>query len=859
MPAEDDSQMKINKYLCIHGHFYQPPRENPWLGVIEAQPSARPYHDWNERITRECYSPNGWARLHGPRERIAKIFNNYAYMSFNFGPTLLSWLEKTHPQTYARILAADRASQERYSGHGNALAQVYNHIIMPLANHRDKLTQIHWGLKDFFHRFGRPAEGMWLAEAAVDTPTLTLLAREGVKFTVLSPDQAQAIRPLPVQGGGPSVTPTQAQDHPGLKKFDGLSPRTGSRQAVAAEPAWIDVRGGRIDPRRPYRVILDQTNNLFIDVFFYDGPTSRAVAYERLLTYGPAFLSRIQQAAGAETSWPRLIHLATDGESYGHHSMFGEMALAWIFDQMENNGSFILTNYGYFLERFPPNYQVRIIENSSWSCAHGVERWRGDCGCHVGGLSGWNQKWRAPLREGLNWLRDELAVVFEEHGQKLLTDPWKARDEYINLRLTPTAATNEDFFQHFSRNPLTVTEQHQALALLESQVMALFMFTSCGWFFDDIAGLEPIQDLKYAARAIDLVRPWLKTDLEAGLLTWLAKAKANDPAYQDGAEVYRCQVASSRYSPALAVAHYAVRLMVPETAFKDNPMAGLVKPVRQRRLTGPGLEVMVGECYVAPEAAGGDVPMTFVALRAIGAQLSCLVAEGDGFNFKLVAREIAPAVEEAAPERVQAVFRRHRPTALTYELKDFLPEMRHAIVRNIAENVFFGCQDRVRETYESHEDIINLLLETGEPLPEMANFVMRLVVGGRLIRHLETAMDAPQSTWEAMKALAAQAKGVSLKLDSPKVLQLVHTLWRQLWTVMMNSPVQSTIDRLIDLIQIVRTLNLDMSAEFWTSQNLYEEIREQTAFTDRLPSESLEAFRRLGQELGFQTESGVDP
>ncbi|HEY9762282.1 MAG TPA: glycoside hydrolase, partial [Trichocoleus sp.] len=244
-------------YVCIHGHFYQPPRENPYLNTVELQPSASPFHDWNERIHHECYRPNAFARILNDRGEVIRIVNNYEYISFNIGPTLMSWMENYDPITYQRILEADRRSCDRFGGHGNAIAQVYNHIIMPLANRRDKYTQIRWGKADFRRRFGRDPEGMWLAETAVDGETLEALVDEGIRFIILAPSQVQRCRPM-AHG-----------DH------------------SAGE--WHEVGGGQIDPSRPYRCFLKDANGnphpeRFLDVFFYDGPISRDMGFNDVLS-----------------------------------------------------------------------------------------------------------------------------------------------------------------------------------------------------------------------------------------------------------------------------------------------------------------------------------------------------------------------------------------------------------------------------------------------------------------------------------------------------------------------------------------------------------------------------------------------
>ncbi len=368
----------MENYICIHGHFYQPPRENPWLEDIELQDSAYPYHDWNERISAECYGPNAASRIFDGIGYITKIPNNYADISFNFGPTLLAWLEQKAPEVYANILQADQISQRRFSGHGSALAQGYNHMIMPLANQRDKYTQVLWGIRDFQYRFQRQPEGMWLPETAVDLETLDIMAELGIKFTILAPRQASRVRPLD-------------QDD------------------------WEDVNGEHIDPTRAYLQRLPSGRT--INLFFYDGPISKAVAFEGLLDRGEHLAERLLGAVSAERQWPQLIHIATDGETFGHHHKQGEMALSYALDYIKANAEVKLTNYGEYLEKHPPIMEVEIFENSSWSCIHGVERWRKDCGCNSGMHNGWHQGWRQPLREALDWLRDNLAILYEKQAK----------------------------------------------------------------------------------------------------------------------------------------------------------------------------------------------------------------------------------------------------------------------------------------------------------------------------------------------------------------------------------------------------------------------------------------------------------
>ncbi len=459
----------MNRFITIHGHFYQPPRENPWLEAVETQDSAFPYHDWNERITTECYEPNATARILDDVDRIRAIDNNYASISFNFGPTLLSWLARSRRKRYAAIIDADRISRERFSGHGNAIAQAYNHIILPLANARDQRTQVRWGVRDFECRFGRKPEGMWLAETAVDIASLEALAAEGIAFTILEPHQA---------------------------RWDGFA----------------------VDPTQPY--ICRLPSGASIAIVFYDGPISRAVAFEQLLAQGENLAHRLAGAFGDTRTHPQLVSIATDGETYGHHHRFGEMALAYALKYIEDHKLAELTNYAEHLAKHPPTREVQIVERTSWSCAHGVERWRSDCGCNTGSAHGWNQQWRTPLRIALDWLRDEVAIIFEQHGARVLRDPWAAREDYVDVILD---RSDESVARFVLRHAVGDAPQvNTILELLEMQRNAMLMYTSCGWFFSDISGIETVQVLHYAGRVIQLAERISGTSIEPHFLDLLS-------------------------------------------------------------------------------------------------------------------------------------------------------------------------------------------------------------------------------------------------------------------------------------------------------------------------------------------------
>ncbi len=482
------------RFVVVHGHFYQPPRENPWVDAVEMQPSAWPHHDWNERVYAECYAPNGSSRLLDDKGRIRDIVNNYAHFSFDVGPTLMSWIEEKHRDTYEHILAGDRISRERL-GHGNALAHVYNHLIMPLATADEKSLQIRWGIRDFERRFGRKPEGMWLAETAIDMETVCCLIREGIRFTVLAPTQALRMRPL-------------SSEH------------------------WKDVSDNSINPHRPYRIFpLDEDGTPlekgYLDVFFYDGPLSHGVGFEHLLTDAHRFADHIAQSFDPHDLGDQLVSVCTDGESYGHHEAFADMCAAYFFRELCAPRGLVPVNYAWYLERHPPEFEVRIKNaysgGTAWSCAHGVGRWKEDCGCSTGAAPGWNQKWRAPLRAALDVLAQAASAVFNREGPERFHTWEEARSQ------APEAwDLNPDVRQDYWRRHGREGADGKARELIELLRFSHYMYTSCGWFFADITGLETAQVLKYALRVLQLLEARNPTaNLRTRFLTHLAEAKSN--------------------------------------------------------------------------------------------------------------------------------------------------------------------------------------------------------------------------------------------------------------------------------------------------------------------------------------------
>jgi alpha-amylase/alpha-mannosidase (GH57 family) len=517
----------MNKYICVHGHFYQPPRENPWINEIENQESACPFKNWNERISAECYYPNANARILNGGRQVKKIVNNYEKMSFNFGPTLLSWLEDNDPETYRAVLEADKKSLAVFGGHGNAIAQVYNHIIMPLANDHDKETQIIWGIKDFERRFSRAPEGMWLAETAADVQTLAILAANGIKFTILAPGQCKKTRKI-------------------------------------GDKAWQSENGAKVDPKKPY--LCNLPNGKEITLFFYDGPISQSIAFGGTLNSGEQFANRLFGAFDNRKE-EQLVHIATDGETYGHHQRFSEMALAYCINYIEKNKLAAVTNYGQYLEMFSPKYEAVINENTSWSCCHGVERWRADCGCNSGGNYKWNQKWRGPLRNALNFLRDKLLETFETKGPDYFYDIWAARNAYIDVVLDRSQAAR--FIDQYGTEKAK-QDMPAAFKLMQMQLNALFMYTSCGWFFDEISGLETVQIMAYAKRALGYNKALTGAELEPQFIKKLEAAPSNIPDFENGAKVYRQLVKPVSVGLRKVAINYAVSYLLDEILFEDH-------------------------------------------------------------------------------------------------------------------------------------------------------------------------------------------------------------------------------------------------------------------------------------------------
>ena len=764
------------RYLCIHGHFYQPPRDNPSLEAVELQDSAYPYHDWNERITAECYAPNATSRILDSEQRIIELVNNYARMSFNFGPTLLSWLETKAPAVYEAIREADKLSQQTFGGHGSALAQAYNHMILPLANRQDKVTQVKWGTSDFEHRFGRRPEGMWLPETAVDMETLEVLAENGIQFTILAPRQAKRVR------------------------------RKGSR-------SWKDISGGRIDPSRAYLVTLASKKT--ISVFFYDGPISQGVAFEGLLNDGKRFADRLLTGFSDSRDWPQLAHIATDGESYGHHHHYGEMALTYALHHIEANKLAELTNYGQFLERHPADHFVEIVEDSSWSCVHGLERWRSNCGCNSGGHANWNQEWRGPLRAALDWLRDALAPPYQDKAAALLKDPWLARDVYVRMIVNRSDESLAAFFAEHATHPLNDGEQVTALRLLEMQRHALLMYTSCGWFFDELSGLETVQVIHYAGRAVQLAQEFLGQQLESQFLEHLGLAKSNLPEHGDGARIYEKWVKPALVNIERVAGHYAISSLFENYGEKTRVYCYQVER-EEYSLEAEGKQrLAIGRARFSSVITREFATLSFGVLHLgdhnIMGGVRCSGEPGNHQNLRSKLTDSFSKADTAAIIRIlDGEFKDN-----TFSLRSLFRDQQRKLVDLLLKDSLNSASAAYRTIYENQAPLIRFLNGLSIPVPPAFKAAADIALNGQL----RQAFEQLELDKDSIQGYLREAANTQVALD---IITLEYVIRKRLEKDANDFAAHpdelKAVQELIKLLELIKSL--PFSVVLWEAQNI---------------------------------------
>ncbi|WP_072619380.1 DUF3536 domain-containing protein [Spirulina major] len=790
--TETQNAVATGVYITIHGHFYQPPRENPYLNVIERQPSAYPFHDWNERILYECYRPNVFSRILNHQGEVVSIVNNFEYMSFNVGPTLMSWLAKHDEEVYQGIIEADRKSAERLNGHGNAIAQVFNHIIMPLANERDKYTQIRWGKADFRAHFGRDPEGMWLAETAVDYPTLEALANEDIRFIILAPSQAERCRPIPTDNN--------------------------------PDPDWLAVGGGQVDPTRPYRCFLP--NGKHIDIFFYDGPISKGMGFDDVLSSSQNLADRFGQAVRIDDRPSQLICVATDGETFGHHKGGTEKCLSYAFTQEFAQRQWQVTNVAHYLSICPPTWEVVLKPVTAWSCMHGVDRWQSDCGCGGGGT--WQQKWRRPLRDSLNWLRDRLADVYETHARKYLHDPWLARDEYIQVMHNRTPENTVHFLYRHQQHPLTESEQVDTLCLLEMQHQALLMFTSCGWFFDELSRPEGVQILRYAARAIELAGEVAGIQLEAEFRDRLRAAPSNVEQFRDGGRVYDELVVSSRITFERVAAHYAITSLFSRYNTEDRVYCYEATQLEYAKQRIGTQTLALGHLQLVSEITRECKEFTFAVLHLGGWDFHCCIQPFIGrLAYAQLKETLFNSIQQASVSQTMFSMMRVFGDRI-FSLETLFAEERQWIIQKIADKSKTTLNQLYSQAYRDNYSIVRAFHREELPVPQELQVAADIALSHRclqLLSELDTCEDCTEkeSLLAELDSTVTEAHSMRSTLTLPGAKQLLEALiLRSLQALLFSNASDSVIEdqhHIAKLIDVGDRLEVGLSLD--RAQELY--------------------------------------
>ncbi len=762
-----------NKYVCIHGHFYQPPRENAWLDAIEIQESASPFHDWNERINFECYAPNTSARILDNKGLIYKIINNYTYLSYNFGPTLLSWMERKDRETYNAILESDKISKKRFGGHGSAIAQAHSHLILPLANYRDKVTQVKWGLEDFKYRFGRESEGIWLAETAVDTETLEVLADQGLKYTILAPRQAKSFRKI-------------------------------------GQSDWKSTNHG-FDTRRPYKVNLPSGKS--IALFFYDGAIAQGVAFDGLLRDGNRFADKFHSSFD-DNDEPQLVHIATDGETYGHHHRHGEMALASCLHNIDSNDKATLTNYGEYLEKFPPTWEIQIHDNSSWSCVHGVERWRSNCGCSAG-RPGWNQKWRGPLRDSLDWLRNYLEVLFEKEGAALFKDPWAARDEYIHILINRNEHTIDEFFKEHAKSKLDSEKLTIAVRLLELQKFAMYMYTSCGWFFDEISGIETNQILQYALRAMQYVRYFSDDNVTETFMDHLKKAPSN--VFEDGSVSYSKNVVTSAVNLERVAMHFAVTSLF-EQRGQDAEIHRFKSTMEDYEFREAGNQrIAVGKIKISSKVTFREKTYKFVVLY-LGQQniMGNIRQDMSETKYSALKETVLKAFKSTNLGDVLASMQKYFEDN-NFTIWHLFKDEKRKILAKISERNMENIASSFKEIYNDNYQLMSGMQQSNIPIPSAFKSATDYILN----KELNEFFDKEVLDINKLKHIVSEFKKWDVSITDEQSFRYAASE-RIFYEVRKLALSDFSLTQLVLLNDIFEIMSkLDIKLDIWKSQNLY--------------------------------------
>lgn len=795
----------MSRYICIHGHFYQPPRENAWLEVIEQQDSAYPFHDWNERINSECYGPNAASRILNDDKQIVNIVNNYSRISFNFGPTLLTWLEENARDVYKSILEADKESLKLFNGHGSAIAQVYNHIIMPLANRKDKETQVIWGIRDFEHRFKRKPEGMWLAETAVDIETLEVLAENDIKFTILAPRQAASIK---LMGSG----------------------------------TWRRVNAETIDTKQPYTCSLPSGKK--ISLFFYNGPLSQEVAFKGLLDNGKLFAERLTTSFDENNGDNQLIHIATDGESYGHHHKHGDMALSYCINHIEENNLAQITNYGQYLELHPPRAEATIHEDSSWSCVHGVERWRSNCGCHSGMHEGWHQQWREPLRKALDWLRDELTAVYQKEMSPFVEDIWQTRNDYIDILLSRKKSSVNRFVTRHTGKELTYEEKTRFIRFLEMQRHAMLMFTSCGWFFDEVSGIETTQIIQYANRAIQLAERESNLRLEDRFIALLKEAPSNRPEIENALMAYIKFVRPSRLTLTNVASHYAVASLFADFPEKLDICNYRGRSSKFKRLEAGNQILAIGMTEVKSIVTYSKkkfcYAVVYLGQNHIIGNMSTTMDEA---TFDEMMKQLTNSFNKSRISDVTALMQTYLGNQ-KFSLWSLFHDERIKVLNQVIEQNLEEAKYFYKKIYDNSYNLMNSLRGEDLSVPSMLKGNMEIVINNEMVEVFGDGYLHPSR----LERLGSEIQRWGIELDRTQIAFAARERILKALDELYRHP--NDIKLVTTIYRVLKTLKeIDISLNLWKIQNAYFRIAKKYLANREKPSSKIGKHKKRWMQL----------
>jgi hypothetical protein len=650
--------------------------------------------------------------------------------------------------------------------------------------------------------------------------TLEVLAELGIKYTILAPHQAEQLR----------------------KRRGSAGPQETGKSPDGKAPQWRSVEGAKIDPTRAYVCPLPSGRS--INLFFYDGPISRAVAFERLLSNGETFAQRLLSGFSDARKWPQLMHIATDGETYGHHHPHGDMALAYALEHIESNQLAKITNYGEYLEKHPPEYEVKIVDNTAWSCAHGVGRWSMDCGCNSGGHAGWNQQWRAPLRAALDWLRDDLTKPFEQAGRELLKDPWASRDDYVSVVLDRSPENVDRFLAGHASRELTWDEQVRALELLEMQRHAMLMYTSCGWFFDELTGIETVQVVEYAGRSVQLAQTLFGDHREQEFIQRLRQAVSNVPGFGDGADVYRRYVKTSMVDLPGVAAHYAITSLFDGFGERSAIYCYDVDMLDSHVQQSGRASVAVGRARIVSRITREQMPTSFGVLHFGDHNLSAGVRRFRGEDeYHNLAKEVSDAFGRAdLPEALRVLDRHFQGTA--YSLSSLFRDEQRRIVGRILETTLGEAEAVYRQIYERHAQLMRFLAGLNTPAPKVLVLTAEFVINGALRR----AFEAPELGIDQIRGILDTATREKVNLDTTGLEYILRRRLNRMADELAEEPSNQA---LLARIHAIISMPLPFEINLWRVQNVFYWLLESEYPKRRHDNEWAAHFTRVIEKLNI--------